>query len=304
MGMQLQQLICFLAVWDERNFTRAAARLHVAQPSLSKQIHNLERELGGRLFDRGAGGVAITSVGEALLPYARRILSDVESARLDVDELLGLRAGRVRVGALPSLCTTVLAESLRHFHADYPAIHLLVEEAGSRELIAHLSSGDLDLAIIVLQLERDDPDLVTQPLITEELVVAVAVDDDRVTASSLRINDLEGLPLVMFREGYDLRTTTVAACQAAGFEPTFAVEGGDLDAVLSFVEAGLGVAVVSPLALRGRTRIRQVSLTPRLRRTIVLARLENVQPSRAALSFSHLVMRAAAELSTPARRQS
>ena len=301
--MQLQQLICFLAVHDERHFTRAAAALHVAQPSLSKQIHNLERELGGRLFDRGSGGVTVTAVGEALLPYARRILSDVENARLDVDELLGVRAGRVRVGALPSLCSTVLAESLKHFHAQHPGIRLIVEEAGSRELIGHLAAGQLDLAIIVLQQERDDPDLVTQPLLTEELVVAAAVDDERVTTASLQVGDLEGLPMVMFREGYDLRTATVAACQAAGFEPTFAVEGGDLDAVLSFVEAGLGVAVVSPLALRGRPRIRQVTLTPRLRRTIVLARLEDVQPSHAALSFSHLVMRAAAELA-PLRRRS
>lgn len=294
--MQVQQLLCFVTVAEERNFTRAAARLHLAQPSLSKQIHNLERELSARLFDRGPGGVWITSAGEALMPYALRILADLDNAKIEVDELIGLRAGRVRVGSLPSLCTTLLADTLRHFHHDFPGIQLVVEEAGSRELIRHLAVGGLDLAIIVVPLHREDPDLVTVPLLTEELVVASAVGDRSVTTDSLRVADLRDHPLVMFREGYDLRSTTVAACHAAGFDPTFAVEGGDMDAVLSFVEAGLGVAVVPALALRGRVALRQIPFEPpELIRTIALAHLRNVLPSRAAQEFKAAVMRTAAE---------
>jgi DNA-binding transcriptional LysR family regulator len=295
MDMHLQQLLCFVTVADEHNFTRAAARLHMAQPSLSKQINNLERELGSRLFDRGHGGVRITAVGEALMPYALRILRDVETARLEVGQLTGLSAGRIRVGALPSLCTTVLADSLQRFHAEYPAIQLHVEEAGSRELVRHLDEGGLDLAMIVLPLLRDDPDLMTRPILTEELVLATAADDLSITASALKITDLRDLPLVMFREGYDLRSTTVAACHAAGFEPSFAVEGGDMDAVLSFVEAGLGAAVVPVLALRGRPALRQIPFAAgKLRRTIVLARLSHVHPSRASQAFQDVVMRTAA----------
>jgi DNA-binding transcriptional LysR family regulator len=294
--MQVQQLLCFVTVADERNFTRAAARLHLAQPSLSKQIHNLEHELATRLFDRGPGGVWITSAGEALMPYARRILADLDNAKVEVDDLLGLRAGRVRVGSLPSLCTTLLADTLRHFHHDFPGIKLLVEENSSRELIRHLGVGALDLAIIVLPLHRDDPDLLSVPLLTEELVVAVANRNTEITATSLRVSDLRDHPLVMFREGYDLRSTTLAACHAAGFDPTFAVEGGDLDAVLSFVEAGLGVAVVPALALRGRPALRQIPFErAELTRTIALAHLRHVPPSRAAQEFRTAVVRTAAE---------
>jgi DNA-binding transcriptional LysR family regulator len=294
--MQVQQLLCFVTVAEERNFTRAAARLHLAQPSLSKQIHNLEHELSTRLFDRGPGGVWITSAGEALMPYAQRILADLDNAKIEVDELIGLRAGRVRVGSLPSLCTTLLADTLRHFHNGFPGIQLVVEEAGSRELIRHLAVGGLDLAIIVVPLHREDPDLVTVPLLTEELVVASAVGDRTVTTDTLRVADLREHPLVMFREGYDLRSTTLAACHAAGFDPTFAVEGGDMDAVLSFVEAGLGVAVVPALALRGRVALRQIPFEPpELIRTIALAHLRNVLPSRAAQEFKEAVMRTAAE---------
>jgi DNA-binding transcriptional LysR family regulator len=294
--VHLQQLTCFVTVVEERNFTRAASRLHMAQPSLSKQIHNLERELGAQLFDRDPAGTRVTAVGEALLPYARRILADVDSAKREVEEMVGLRAGRVRVGSLPSLCTTLVADSLQQFHEEYPAVQLIVEEAGSRELVRRLGEGALDLAVIVLPALREESDLVTHPLLTEELVVAVQAWDTTITDPKLTVADLQRFPLVMFREGYDLRSATIAACHAAGFEPTFAVEGGDMDAVLSFVESGLGVAVVPVLALRGRPKLRRIPFDPpRLRRTIVLARLRHVQPSRAAQAFESAVMRTAAE---------
>jgi DNA-binding transcriptional LysR family regulator len=295
--MHFQQLLSFVTVADERNFTRAAARLHLAQPSLSKQIHNLERTLSAQLFDRQTGGVRITTAGEALLPYARRILAEAEEAERAIEDLVGLRAGRVRVGSLPSLCTTVLADSLREFHSDFPAIQLLVQEAGSRQLVQQLDASTLDLAIIVLPLLRDDPALTVRPLLTEALVVAVARDDHSFAKPTVTVGDLRGHPLVMFRDGYDLRTTTVRACQAAGFEPDFSVEGGDMDAVLSFVESGLGPAVVPALALRGRPGLRAVAFDPpELNRTIALAHLRDVQLSRAARQFHAQVVQTAAEL--------
>src|SRR4051812_32334529 len=107
--MTLQQLVYFVAVAETLHFTKAAERAHVAQPSLSKQIHALENELGAPLFSRARGNVALTQAGEALLPIATRILSDVDSARLEVAELVGLSRGRVRLGATPSLCVGILA---------------------------------------------------------------------------------------------------------------------------------------------------------------------------------------------------
>jgi DNA-binding transcriptional LysR family regulator len=118
--MTLQQLAYFLAVADTLHFTRAAERARVAQPSLSKQIHALESELGAPLFSRARGNIALTPAGEALLPVAKRILSDVDTARLEVQELVGLRRGRVRIGATPSLWAGLFAEVLRAFHDRYP----------------------------------------------------------------------------------------------------------------------------------------------------------------------------------------
>ena len=100
--MQLHQLAYFVAVADERHFTRAAKTMHVAQPSLSKQIAALEGELGGALFSRARGNISLTTAGEALLPLARRILADADVARTTVRELMGLEQGRVRLGGMRS----------------------------------------------------------------------------------------------------------------------------------------------------------------------------------------------------------
>ena len=123
--MQLQQLQYFVAVAETRHFTRAAEVVHVAQPSLSQQIKALERELGADLFLRARGNIALTDAGEALLPLARRILADADTARHEVLELVQLRRGRVRLGATPSLCTGLLPDVLRAFHDRYPGIRFL-----------------------------------------------------------------------------------------------------------------------------------------------------------------------------------
>ncbi|GAA1278099.1 LysR substrate-binding domain-containing protein [Sphaerisporangium rubeum] len=309
--MQLQQLASFVAVAETAHFTHAAERMRVAQPSLSKSIKALEMELGARLFSRARGNVALTPAGEALLPLARRMLADAETARREVAELAGLRRGRVRLGATPSLCAGLLADALARYHRDYPGIDLIVEEGGSRDLVGDLARGRLDLALIILPLHSSDPALVTEEILVESLVVAspagagtvgprdsagdvgstaegegLAPVAGRGRRAFVRIEDLRGKPLVMFRRGYDLREATIAACRQAGFEPRFAVEGGEMDAVLRFVEAGLGVAVVPSMVLDGRPGLRGVPLAPPgLRRTVALAHRKDVEPTRAAQAF-------------------
>lgn len=277
--MTLQQLVYFLAVARTRNFTRAAEQTHVAQPSLSKQIQGLEAELGASLFSRARGHVALTSAGEALVPIAERILSDVDLARLEVAELLGLRRGRVRIGATPSLCVSVLAEVLRRFHDRAPGVELVVREGGSRDLTGALLRGELDLALVIEPPQGLDPALDTTPLLHEELVVATAAGAQ--PSRAVRVTWLRDKDMVMFRDGYDLRESTLQACRQAGFEPRFAVAGGEMDAVLRFVEAGLGVAVVPSMVLANRPLLGSARLTPALSRTVSLAHRKDVTPSSA-----------------------
>ncbi|MFD3453625.1 LysR family transcriptional regulator [Streptomyces sp. NPDC058691] len=290
--MQLQQLVYFLAVADTRHFTRAAERVHVAQPSLSQQIKGLERELGAELFSRARGNIALTDAGEALLPIARRIVADTEAATQEVQELVQLRRGRVRLGATPSLCTGLLPDVLRDFHTRYPGIRLVVEEGGSRDLVRELASGSLDLALIVLPLQSHDPALDATPLLHEDLVVVTAADTPPPwPGPRVQVADLRDQPLVMFRRGYDLRELTVGACRAAGFEPRFAIEGGEMDAVLGFVEAGLGHAVVPSMVAGRRPRLRTTPFTePGLQRTVALAHRKDAEPPRAARELRRVLL--------------
>ncbi|MGW2815883.1 LysR family transcriptional regulator [Streptomyces sp. NPDC001415] len=290
--MQFQQLLYFVAVAETRHFTRAAERVHVSQPSLSQQIKALENELGAELFSRARGNIALTDAGEALLPLARRILADADTARIEVQELAQLRRGRVRLGATPSLCTGLLPDVLRAFHDRHPGIQLLIEEGGSHDLVRELARGALDLALIVLPLPAGSPALTTIELLQEDLVVvSSAAEVPPGSGSSVRVADLRDAPLVMFRHGYDLRELTVAACRAEGFEPVFTVEGGEMDAVLGFVRAGLGVAVVPSMVAARARDLRVTPLArPGLRRTIALAHRSDVDPPRAARELQRVLL--------------
>ena len=165
--MQIQQLRCFVAVAEVRHFTRAASALRVAQPSLSKQVTALERDLGVSLFSRVRGNITLTPPGEVLLPLAQRILADVDTAQREVQDLTGLRRGRVRIGATPSLLSSLVAVALARFHQAFPRIELSVTQGGSRDLVGSLALGQLDLAVIVLPLQVGDPALETLPLSQE-----------------------------------------------------------------------------------------------------------------------------------------
>src|SRR5438309_2912590 len=285
--MELHQLRYFVAVAEQRHFTKAARGLRVAQPSVSRAIRVLEEELGTSLFHRMKGNVALTPAGEILLPWARRVLADVDGATGEVSELAGLRRGRLAVGPTPSLTITILPPALAKFHAAYPGIELVLHEAGSRDLVAELEQGALDVALVIMPVRHET--LETAPLLREELVVAVPHDHPLAARKSVPIAELKGVPLVMFRDGYDLRATTVAACRRAGFEPTFALEGGEMDGVLRFAAAGIGVAVVPSLVIDPAGPLHAVRLADPLTRTIGFANRRDRRLSRAGREFVEMV---------------
>jgi|SRR5256886_423533 len=285
--MEFHQLRYFVAVAEERHFTKAARGLHVAQPSVSRAIRVLEEELGTSLFHRMKGNVALTPAGETLLPWARRVLADVDGATGEVRELADLRRGRLAVGATPSLTITLLPPALAKFHSAYPGIDLVLQEAGSRDLVRELEQGVLDVALVILPVSHET--LETSPLLREELVVAVAPDHALASRRTIPIADLKGVPLVMFRDGYDLRAATVAACRRAGFEPLFALEGGEMDGVLRLAAAGLGVAVVPSLVIDPAGPLKAVRLAEPLTRTIGFANRKDRHLSRAGREFVQTV---------------
>jgi DNA-binding transcriptional LysR family regulator len=283
--VQLHQLRYVVSVAEEGGFTRAADRLRVAQPSVSAAVRALERELGIELFHRSGGRVRPTPAGDALLPWARQVLVDCEAGRDAVTDLMGLRRGRLSLGATPTLTTVVLAPVLADFHRRYPGLEVSLTEDGSRRLVTALERGELDLAVVILPIHHSW--VRTEALAEEELVLAVPRDHPLAGRASVGVAELEGLPLVMFRDGYDLREATVAACRGAGFAPTYSVEGLEMDGVLALAAAGLGAAVVpASVAGPGTDLVAVAFRDADLRRTIGLAYRHDRTPPPAARAFA------------------
>ncbi len=281
--MNLEQLRSFVEVARLGNFTRAAEALFLAQPSLSRQIAALEQDLGAELFHRARGGSTLTVAGESLLPLARRMLADAESVRRELAELAGLERGRVRLGATPTLCISLVAEVLRAFHAEHPAIELHLSEQGSRRLLDELASGELDLALVTTSDATSAERFIVTPLLAEELVViSSAAAPPLTTRDAIGLQEVASLPQITFSSSYDLRGATDAAFRATGLTPEVVLEGAQMDAVLRFVERGLGVAIVPAMVLIDRPGLRSVRLAePRLTRTISVARPADVAPTAA-----------------------
>ncbi len=178
--------------------------------------------------------------------------------------------GRLAVGATPSLMTSALAPALVEFHRSHPGIDLSVVEAGSHQLVPQVAAGEVDLALVVLPVH--DPLVVTTPLFDDPLVLATAPDHPFAARRKVSVTDLDGLDLVMFREGYDLRAVTLDACRVAGVTPHLVSEGAEMAGVLSFVAAGLGAAVVPAIALPKDGSLAGIPFAgPELHRTVALA---------------------------------
>ncbi len=292
--MNLEQLRGFAEIARTGHFTRAAERLHLAQPSLSRQIAGLESELGVELFHRVRGNVALTVAGERLLPIARRMLADADAARSEMAELAGLGRGRIRLGATPTLCTSLVAEVLAEFRERYPGIDVEILERGSRSLLEALVEGVLDLALIVTSVSSGAARAVLErePILSERLVVVSAADlpDPFASGEAVELADLAAVPQIAFPENYDLRVAMDAAFGAEGLSPLVAVSGAEMDAALRFAERGIGVAVVPAMVAVDRPALRGAPLAGAdFSRTISIARRSDMAPSHAGAALQALI---------------
>ena len=266
--MELHQLEYFVAVAEEASFTRAASRVHVAQPGVSAQVRRLESELGQQLLDRSGRSVRLTEVGSAVLPFARAALDAVANARLAVDDLAGLVRGQVTVGMVSGCALPVLAELLAGFHDTHPGVAIALVEDNSDRLVERLRDGRLDLAVIGWA-EQTPADIDSVVLVDEELVGAVAPGHPLAGAGAVTIRQLRDLPLVSLPRGTGVRAALDAACAAAGFAPRIVFEASALPMVVELAGRGLGLAVV-PASIPNGPGILRIT-DPQLRSRLELA---------------------------------
>jgi DNA-binding transcriptional LysR family regulator len=268
--MELRQLEYFVAVAEESNFTRAAERIHVAQPAVSAQIQRLERELGQPLLDRSRRTVRLTAAGEVVLPYARAALAAVADIQVAVDELTQLVRGSVTVGTVTSHSVDI-PSLLADFHAEHPHVEITLSTDSSDALIEKVRTGRLDAAIVSVGPD-EQPDGLEVEVVTDEAIQAVVSPTDRLASrKTVRLRDLANRQLIALPVGAGIRHQFDAACARAGVTPRIAFEASTPVALADLAERGLGVAIVPASVPRDREGVHALAIVPELRGRLVLA---------------------------------
>jgi DNA-binding transcriptional LysR family regulator len=247
--MELYQLEYFLEAARQRNFTRAAAHLHLAQAALSEQIRKLEDELGTPLFNRGRRETILTAAGETLRLHAEALLDRADAARRAVQDLVGLRGGRLTIGAIPSVSACLLPAAIAAFRRRHPLVELGLFEGTSEAVAQWVESGRVEFGIV--QLPTTGGSFDEHLLFTEPFVALVAKTHPTAKQRTVSLAKLSQEPFVLYKGR--ARDTALAACRAAGFEPRIACESSELETIRSLVAAGLGIAILPQLATRQPT---------------------------------------------------
>ena len=248
--MELRQLAYFDAVARHGSFTKAAQRLHVAQPAVSAQIRRLEAELGTALLERTTRRVALTHAGELFLARARQVLTQLDGARADLAELSAVRRGRVRVGATQVVGSLDLPAALAQFRRRYPGVSLALHTGLIAKLLSLLDAGELDL---ILGPVHDDLPAAyhARPLVSESLVLVTAPGHPLAASRGAALAAVRDEPFVCLPADSRLRAMLTAAAAAEGFVPRIEFETYSPASMRELVSAGLGVALLARSAAEG-----------------------------------------------------
>ena len=268
--MELRQLEYLVAVAEEANFTRAAERIHVAQPAVSAQIQRLERELGQPLLDRTRRTVRLTAAGQAALPYAKAALAAIADIRVAVDELTQLVRGTIRIGTVTSHSVDI-PSLLADFHAEHPQVEITLSTDSSDVLIEKVRTGRLDAAIVSVGPDERPEGLDVEVVTDEAIQAVVSLTDELASRKIVRLSDLAERQLIALPVGAGIRHQFDAACARAGVTPRIAFEASTPVALAELAERGLGVAIVPASVPRDRDGVHALSIVPQLRGRLVLA---------------------------------
>lgn len=246
MSIELRHLRYFVAVAEELNFTRAAARLHMAQPPLSQQIRQMEEALGVRLFDRTKHEVRLTDAGRAVLVEARQTLAQADRVGIAARRVSEGVTGTLRVGFPGSFPHTTLPAILRAFRSKFPGVQLNLQECSTEEQLELLAAGKIDVGFVRLPVENAPESLAVKPILREPLILALPKRHPLARRAKVPVRALAGEPFVLFprHAAPGLYDQIEAICRRARFKPTVAQEATQIQTIISLVSAGLGIAIV------------------------------------------------------------
>ena len=270
-----QRLRVLSEVVARGSFSAAADSLNYTQSAVSQAVARLEAETGTRLVLRDRAGVRPTAAGAVLIEHAESILAQIDAAEADLEALLGLRGGRLRMASFPSAGATLMPLAIATFRARYPDIELSLAEGEPEDIAPRLRLGEIDLALLFHFGDEEDrllEGMHVVPLLEDPLHAAIPEQHPLARSPGLALEDLRGQDWVQTSATSPCARYVVRSCLSAGFEPHVTFESDDYETVQGLVAAGVGVALVPRLALT------------RVRAGIVVRELAPSSPSRTVLA--------------------
>jgi DNA-binding transcriptional LysR family regulator len=255
--MDLPQLEMFLAVAEERSFTRAGERLHVSQSAISRQVGLLERELGGKLFHRDGKRVSLTHAGELLARTASGLSRQMQDVIEQISAVHGLRRGRLRIAGGMSVCMYILPRLLKRYRALHPDVDLRVTSGTSQAILAKLRAHEVDLALLTLPILEKDLEVV--PVLREEMVVVTAPRHPLTGHGTVDAQQLAKYPLVLYELGSRTRESVENFLREEGVPFDVVMETENAEIIKAMVAAGIGITVLSHASVASDLRHKRLA---------------------------------------------
>ncbi|MDT0556580.1 LysR substrate-binding domain-containing protein [Patiriisocius hiemis] len=242
--MTITQLKYVLAVAEHQNFTKAAQKTFVTQPTLSMQIQKLEEELDILIFDRSKKPIELTSVGKKIVSQARNIVNESERMKDVVDQEKGFIGGDFHLGIIPTIMPTLLPMFLKNFTKKYPKVHLKIEELTTDEIISKINEGHLDAAVAATPLEI--PTIKERPLYYEPFVGYIPLSHRLANKKKIDGKDLDLDDILLLEDGHCFRDGVLNLCKASKLNPddTFQLESGSFETLIKLSNEGLGMTLL------------------------------------------------------------
>jgi len=257
--MELRQVKYFMEVAKHEHVTKAAENLHIAQSAISRQIFNLEKELGVDLFIREGRSVHLTPIGKVFLEHMEQAMHVIDGAKQVIKEYTDPEKGTIHIGFPSSLATYILPTAISAFRDIYPNVNFKLSQGSYRELKEAVIKGEINMALLG-PVPKKEPKLKGKILFTEQIVALLPINHRFAKNSFITLTELREDLFVLFPKDYVLREVIVKACKQIGFHPNVSFEGDDIDAIKGLVSAGLGVSLVPEVTLvdnipRGTVRV-------------------------------------------------
>jgi len=290
-------------VADRGSFSAAAEALSYTQSAVSQQIAALEREAGAQLVTRGSRGIRLTEAGEALVRHADAILTRLADAEAELAAIAGLRGGRLRLAAFPTVGATLMPLAIAHFRSRHPEIELTVRQLEPEDSLPLLKCGELDIALTIEPSTHGEADgLDCTQLLDDPMFAALPLDHPLANKARVRLKDLKDEAWIGTTDACSCGTLVRNHCIRMGFEPRITFESDDYLAVQGLVAAGVGVALIPTLALttvRDDIVIRDLGTEAPVRQ-IAAATLPGAQRSPAARAMLDVLSEVATQYAKPA----